>query len=255
MALESLAVTSFMDAQALEFARPRSHSEGSAFQNSYDYTIPYEEYNGKNGADLALELLGAAEAPFDVAGQLRVPWVVGKAMAGPAVPATLASDVKREPSKAAKRWASKVGATGDAMLDGMEELVFLSKADKMGSISESSSTSTSADHFVPSIISELVEDNLVPKQYAALPPEEIAKMFQINPRATPRPKPNEQTISYSINAEGRTIIESATLPQIVKAYASDAQGTNLKRAPEDTLSRSTLLDELLGCSNMEKIRF
>lgn len=227
MAMESLAATSFMEVQALEFGRPRSHSEGSAFQNSYDYTIPYEEYDGKNGADLALELLGASDAPFDVGGQLRVPLWVGKALAGPAVPATLAADVKREPSKAAKRWASKVGASGDAMLDGMEELVVLSKADKVGSISESSGASTNAEHFVPRIISELVEDNLVPKQYAALPPEEIAKMFQINPRASPRPKPNEQTISYSINSEGRTIIESATLPQIVKAYASDAQGTNI----------------------------
>ena len=226
MAMESLAGPSLLDAQACDFGRPRSHSEGAAFQNSFDYTIPYEEYDGKNGADLALELLGAHDAPFDAAGQLRVPFWVGKHLAYPPVPASLANDIKREPSKAAKRAVQKMGLSEDGAIDGIEELAFLSKVDHIRSLSDSNEAIGSTDRFVPRIISELVEDNLVPKQYAALPPEEIAKMFQINPRASPRPKPNEQTISYSINAEGRTIIEYATLPQIVRAYASDAQGTS-----------------------------
>lgn len=224
MAMESVAAPSFLEVQAYEFGRPRSYSEGAAFQNSYDYTIPYEDHDGKNGADLALELLGASEAPFDLAGQLKVPLWVGQALAHPPEPSHLAGDMKREPSKAAKRWLSKLGVSGDGMLDGMEELVVLSKADNARTVSESSVSSSEADQLVPRIISELVEDDLVPKQYAALPPEEIAKMFQINPRASPR-KPSESSISYSINSEGRTIIEYASLPQIVKAYASDAQGT------------------------------
>lgn len=227
MAMESVAAGFSLAGEPQNEMRPRSHSEGAAFQNSYDYTVPYEEYDGKNGADLALEMLGARTAPFDVAGQLRVPPWVGAALAYPPVPLHLSSEIKREPSKAVRRSLAKLGITQDCNIDGFEELVVLGLDDQKNvHFTDSNDDERSTERLVPRIISELVEDKVVPQQYAALPPEEIAKMFQINPRQTSNPsKSSEQTISYAINPEGRTIIEFATLPQIVRAYASDAQGT------------------------------
>lgn len=201
--------------------RPRSHSEGAVFQNSFDYSVPYAEYGGKNGADLALELLGARDAPFDSEGRLRVPAYIGSCLAYPPFPVSLGGDSKRQVSKAARRSILKLGIPEDDTIEGIEELVALSAS------VETAPDEVQVDDsdIVPRIVGELVEDNVVPEEYADLPPEEIAKMFHINPRSRPKGKPKEHSITHATNVEGRTIIEHATLQQVIKAFASDAQGT------------------------------
>lgn len=205
--------------------RPRANSEGALFQNSYDYTTPYPEQGGKNGADLALELLGAKEAPFDVSGHLRAPAWVGGAMAYPPVPPSLGGVKKREPSAAARRSMLLFGLTLDKALEGVEEAIALGATSERAA---SAYTEVAPDHvdMVPRLVRELVEDKLVPAEYADLPPESIAKMFQINPRATPQAqKPAQQSISFTTNSEGRNIIKHATLADVVKTFATEAQGT------------------------------
>ena len=205
--------------------RPRSHSEGAVFQNSFDYSVPYAEHGGKNGADLALDLLGARDAPFDSEGRLRVPTHIGSYLAYPHIPVSLGGDSKRQVSKAARRSFLKLGIPEDDTIDGIEELVALSASIESPDETAPDEVHVDDSELVPRIVGELVEDNVVPEEYADLPPEEIAKMFHINPRSTPKRKPKEHSITHATNAEGRTIIEHATLQQVVKAFASDAQGT------------------------------
>lgn len=214
--------------EGFAFGRPRSHSEAAAFLNSFDYSTPYAAYNGKNGADLALELLGAQEAPFDAEGQLVVPAWVGKALSRPYMPKGLSNNASREQSKSLRRYIAKLGTVKPEEVDGIEEIVALGMPKLGDAFSDDDMPAPAYDDPVPRLISELVEDHVVPQEFVELPPEEIAKMFQINPRQSPRNKPLESNITYSVNAEGRTVIQYATLSQVVKAFSSDAQGTKFR---------------------------
>jgi hypothetical protein len=215
-----------MELEAHTPGRPRSHSEGAAFQNSYDYTMPYAEYGGKNGADLALELLGAREAPFDATGHLRVPAWVGEALAFPPVPALLSSLVKKSYASGYRRSIIMNGTEDESKLEGVEEVVALGAHLDASELSDYEDDLLDKFDLVPRLIHELVEDKVVPHEFAALPPEEIAKMFQIKPHNTPRAKAEEHSITYSTNPEGRTIIQHATLAQVVKVFSTDAQDNN-----------------------------
>lgn len=213
--------------------RPRSFSEGALFQNSYDYTVPYVEHGGKNGAELALEMLGAQESPFNVDGKLRVPLWLGSAMSYPPSLLKVSSDHRKEASETTKKAMLRFGLPIDVPFEGFEELVALG-----ASLDYNPSTylDLSDTHLVadPSLISEFIEDKLIPEEHASLPPERIAKLFHLGPLKKGRSSrrgSSQLAISYTVNSEGRKIIEHATLAEVIAVFSSEAQGTPFKIAP------------------------